>query len=114
MAYALHIERMSGGERVRIPLEEWKRALAAVEGVRLCTQRALTLTSKQGNVLRIPHRDGDAEVYFPEDKAWQAVFNWFQGSATFKPDYPPGGIAKPGMDDGSRAGEAAWRCNPGR
>jgi hypothetical protein len=96
MAYALHIEQQSASEeRVQIPLEEWKLALAAVDGVRLCNERALTLTSKEGNVLRNPHRDGDAEVYFPQDGAWYAVFAWHKGSVTFELDYSPGESASP-------------------
>jgi hypothetical protein len=90
MAYALHIERLASRAAEKpspIPLDEWKRALSAMEGVRLCVQKANTMTIPgTDEVLTIPHRDGDAEVYFPDEKKWHAVFNWFNGSATFKAD----------------------------
>jgi hypothetical protein len=88
MAYALHIERLSledEGQPVLIPLEDWKGALSAVEGARLCVEKTLKIKSPDtGAIISIPHRDGDAEVYFPDEKKWHAVFNWFNGSATFK------------------------------
>ncbi len=86
MAYALHIERLNPkGEAVPIPIEEWKEALSTVRGVRPCSEEAVTISNPATNaVLRIPHRDGDAEVYFPQERAWHAVFSWFRGSASFK------------------------------
>jgi hypothetical protein len=90
MAYALHIERLSlndGAASIPIPLEDWKCALSSVEGARLCVEKALTIKIPDtGKVISIPHRDGDAEVYFPNEQKWHAVFNWFSGSATFKAD----------------------------
>jgi hypothetical protein len=90
MAYALHIERPASKAAEKsspIPLDDWKRALSSVEGVRLCVQKDYAITIPgTGEVLSIPHRDGDAEVYFPDEQKWHAVFNWFNGSATFKAD----------------------------
>ena len=90
MAYTLHIERESSRAAEKpcpIPLDDWKRALSSVKGVRLCVQKDYTQTIPgTGEVLSIPQRDGDAEVYFPAEKKWHAVFNWFNGSATFKVD----------------------------
>jgi hypothetical protein len=90
MAYALHLERLASravGKPTPIPLDDWKRAVSAVEGVRLCVQKDYTIKIPgTGELLSIPHRHGDAEVYFPDEKKWHAVFNWFSGSATFKAD----------------------------
>src|SRR5437762_1505330 len=68
VAYELHIERLpltDEGERTPISSDEWKAALSATEGVRLCPPGAHTITNpKTGEVISIPRRDGDAEVYF--------------------------------------------------
>ncbi len=86
MAYELHIERLDAeGEPVPIPVGDWKRAVLSLAGVRLCTQSAVTLSDpSSGLVLSIPHRDGDAEVYFPQAGAWRPVFSWFGGRASFR------------------------------
>jgi hypothetical protein len=88
MAYCLNIQRLplnEEGEPTPIPLEDWKSALSSTEGARLCVQKALTITNpKTGEVIKIPHREGDAEVYFPDDRTWRAVFGWFRGSASFR------------------------------
>jgi hypothetical protein len=64
MAYELHIERLpvdDEGEATPIPLEDWKAALSATEGVRLCPPGADAITNpKTGEVISIPRRDGDA------------------------------------------------------
>ena len=90
MAYALHLERLAtraAGKPTSIPFDDWKRALSSVEGVRLCVQKDYTITIPGTvEVLSIPHRDGDAEVYFPDEQKWHAAFNWFNGSASFKAD----------------------------
>jgi hypothetical protein len=88
MAYALHIERLPSKNATKptpIPLEDWKRALSAVQGVRLCTEKAYTITIPgTGEIVSFPHRDGDAEVYFSDQQKWHAVLSWFNGSASFK------------------------------
>lgn len=90
MAYALHIERLvskAAEGSTPIPLGDWKQALSEIEGVRLCEQKTYTVTIPgTGKALCIPHRDGDAEVYFPDEQKWHAVFSWFNGSASFKAD----------------------------
>jgi hypothetical protein len=99
MVYALHIERLplkGGAERAPISLKKWKKALSGVEGVRLCVNEAYNIRIPDtGKVLSIPHRGGDAEVYFPDEKKWHAVFNWFNGSATFKADIALGHLPNP-------------------
>jgi len=82
MGYLLHIERFQSGDiakSIPIPLEDWKKALLQAEGVRLCTAETYSIKD-----ISIPHRDGDAEVYFPEEQKWHAVFRWFNGIASFK------------------------------
>ena len=46
MAYELHIERFplnDEGEPTPIPLDDWKAAMSATEGVRLCSPDAATI-----------------------------------------------------------------------
>jgi len=99
MAYELHIERVplsDGGEPTPIPLDEWKSALSAIEGVRLCSPGANTITNpKTGEVISIPRRDGDAEVYFPDERAWHQVFRWFEGAAHVNARFEPGDSSHP-------------------
>ncbi len=88
MAYALHIERLSledDRKPTPIPLDDWKQALSVVEGVRLYSEKVYAITNPNtGEVISFPHCDGDAEVYFPDEQKWHAVFSWFNGSASFK------------------------------
>ena len=82
MAYSLHIGRLqlsNNAKSIPIPLEHWKNALLRTEGVRLCTVDTYSIKD-----ISIPHRDGDAEVHFPEKQKWHAVFSWFNGIASFK------------------------------
>jgi hypothetical protein len=99
MAYQLHIERLplnDEGEPTPILLEEWKSALAATPGVRLCAQGADTTSNpKTGEVISIPRRDGDAEVYFSADGAWRSVFRWFEGAAHLNARFEPGDSSHP-------------------
>lgn len=99
MAYELHIERLpinDEGDPTPIPLEQWKAALLATEGVRLCPQGVHTITNpKTGEVIGIPRRDGDAEVYFPEVQAWHPVFRWFEGAAHVNAKFKPGDSLHP-------------------
>lgn len=90
MTYKLHIERTSG----EIPLEEWKAAVAATGGVRLHSGEFATVVAT-GEVIRINSQDGDAEVYFPKQRAWHIVFRWFRGAASFTPVRPPGDVSYP-------------------
>jgi hypothetical protein len=99
MAYELHIERLplnDEGEATPIPLEDWKAALSATEGVRLCPPGANTITNpKTGEVISIPRRDGDAEVYFPDEQTWRPVFRWFEGAASVNARFDPGDASHP-------------------
>jgi len=80
MAYALHLERDANG----IGLNEWKEAVAAVEGVRLCSGEHSITNPVTHEVITVPLRDGDAEVHFPENNNWRPAFHWFKGRISFK------------------------------
>jgi hypothetical protein len=94
MAYELHIEgttRNEESDRTPLALGDWKVAVSQTEGVRLSSKAADTLTNpKTGEVLRIPRREGDVEVYFPDERAWYGVFRWFDGAAHFNARFEPG------------------------
>mgnify|MGYP000896878071 CR=1 FL=1 len=99
MAYELHIERLplsDEGEPTPIPLDEWKSALSATEGVRTCPSGANSITNpKTGGIISIPSRDGDAEVYFSDERAWHPVFRWFKGAAHVNARFEPGDSSHP-------------------
>ena len=71
MAYCLHICRPakhSDSDPTPIPLEEWRAAVAATEGVRLFTGKAHKATlPTTGQVIKVSANEGDAEVFFPSD-----------------------------------------------
>lgn len=99
MAYELHIERPpldEDGEPTPIPLADWKAALTATEGVRLCPPGAYTkVNPKTGETISISPGDGDAEVYFPEEDTWHAVFRWFEGAAHVNARFEMGDASDP-------------------
>jgi hypothetical protein len=99
MAYELHLERLplsDEGEPTPIPFDDWKAALSATEGVRLCPPGANTITNpKTGEVISIPRRDGDAEVYFSDERAWHPVFRWFEGAAHVNANFKLGDSSHP-------------------
>ena len=94
MAYAIHIERVNDvGEsfdenenRINpISLAEWEAVVAATPGVRLTSADVVGRNSQTGEVIHIPSRAGDAEVYFADESAWIRVYSWFEGAVSFKP-----------------------------
>ena len=98
MAYELHIERLGKDkhdEAIPIPLEDWKAAVAATPGVRLCTPGVRKLTTPDGASINIPVQDGDLEVSFPGEQTWQAVFRWHNGAASFNARFDPGDRSHP-------------------
>lgn len=99
MAYEFHIERLPLNDECEltpIGLEDWKAALSATEGVRLCSPGANTITNpKTGDIISIPRRDGDAEVCFPDEQAWCPVFRWFEGAAHVNAKFDPGDLSHP-------------------
>jgi hypothetical protein len=98
MAYNLHIERLpesKHGKGIAIPLEEWKAAVAATPGVRLCAPGFQTLTAPSGATLNIPVQDGDTAVLFPDTQKWQAVFRWHKNTVSFNARFEPGDTSHP-------------------
>ena len=113
MAYDLHIERIPKNKRAKaipIPLGEWKAAVAATPGVRLCAPGLRRMTFPGGAALNVPIQDGDLEVFFPGEENWQSVFNWSKGAASFKVQFDPGDASHPvwaaAVDLASRLGAA--------
>jgi len=84
------------GEPTPIPLDEWKAALSSTEGVRLCPPGANRIANpKTGQVISIPRRDGDADVYFSDERVWYPVFRWFNGAAHVNARFEPGDSSHP-------------------
>jgi hypothetical protein len=99
MSYDLHIARSGDGhlsDSVPIALVEWCAAVAATEGVRLLGAHAQTVTNPAtGEIISLGSRNGDAEVFFPEEGEWYAVFRWQGDSAAFGARFEPGDMAHP-------------------
>src|SRR5678815_1877724 len=98
MAYELHIERLGEdrhGVATAIPLDEWKAAVSGTPGVRLCTPGIRKITYPHGASINFPIQDGDLEVYFPEEQAWEPVFHWRDGSASVNASFDPGDTTHP-------------------
>lgn len=86
MAYDLRIERDKG---LPIALDEWHEAIKSTEGVRIFADVAQTVSNpKNGNVISINARNGDAEVLFP-DGVWRSVFRWRGAAAVFVARFDP-------------------------
>jgi hypothetical protein len=87
MAYDLHIERE--GEQP-IALSEWRAAIESTDGIRLFAAAAHTHTNpKTGEVISIPAREGDTEVFFPDTGEWHSVFRWRGSSGAFTARFDP-------------------------
>jgi hypothetical protein len=71
MAYELHIEKQQGP----MSLKDWKAALGAIGGVRLCSIEHSGTNPLSGEVVTVPCHEGDAEVYFEADRTWYAAFS---------------------------------------
>ena len=81
MAYDLHIERTN---QEPIALSEWRAVVENTNGVRLFAGAGHTVTNpKTGEVISVGARDGDTEVFFPNDSEWRSVFRWRGKSAVF-------------------------------
>lgn len=120
MAYELHIERRAGpdGDRIAIPVDEWKAALTAVAGVRLYAADLYeTVNPSTGERIRIPAREGDVEVYHADEDAWWPALRWSGGAASAAARFEPGAphpvwlamaalAVRPGARDPWRRGRA--------
>ncbi len=82
MTTGMHIERLQNGVQVPITMDEWRLAVEATEGVRF----AFTSEAEQRDGCGCGRRtsgvkEGDVEVYFPENDAWYLVFLWTERGA---------------------------------
>jgi hypothetical protein len=77
MAQELHITRDGG-----IPLDEWKRAVAAVPGLRLDSSGSSARNPKTGVTISVEGHDGDTAVFL--DGLWRPVFRYYDGWVSFK------------------------------
>jgi hypothetical protein len=100
MAYALHICRLAADRAaedvVPIPLDEWRAALSATEGVRWFAAEHYTIenpTTRQP--IRMKVGEGAAEAFFPKDERWYPAIRWFEGSASFNARLQPGDMTHP-------------------
>ena len=77
MVTGMHIERHREGVLVPISMDEWYAAVDAIEGVRLTGEGEGEQLDGCGCGARSTgKREGDVEVYFPENDAWYVVFLW--------------------------------------
>jgi hypothetical protein len=84
MGYNLHIECWSDSSRVDMTLEEWKSAVARVDGIRLQTSdTTLSNPAKPEQMIRMPLREGSVEVHLSSDDSWAPAITWRKGRATF-------------------------------
>ena len=67
MGYEVHIRRDAGSP---ISLDEWCAIVARTEGIRLATHDVLAVNPATGEKITIPVREGDVEVFFPDDEVW--------------------------------------------
>jgi hypothetical protein len=86
MGYDLHIKRASA-----IPLDEWKRAVASVPGVRLDDSPATVTNPATGVRVAVDGNDGDVAVLVSDE--WVKVFRYFRGGVRFKA--APGALTDP-------------------
>jgi hypothetical protein len=84
MGYSLHIERGSASNANPITINEWKSAVASVDGTRLKTGDNTISNPSTGEVIRIPGKEGEVEVYLQGEDLWIAAITWFEGAATFR------------------------------
>lgn len=85
MSTTLHILRKNGeGQRDKISLEEWKNAIDSHGGLRLCDGDAQQVNPITHEVITMPNRGGDAEVWRDDCQDWLRVFWWSpQGYVSF-------------------------------
>jgi hypothetical protein len=85
MANILLIEREHGVTFQSISFEEWKSAVASVEGVRFQMADAfVTYPDRPEETIAVAYREGSVEVYLPQFDLWAPAIIWFDGRAQFK------------------------------
>jgi hypothetical protein len=77
MSYDFQIRRDEG-----ISIEEWKRAVSSIPGLRLDDSPMTPRNPLTGETATIYGRDGDVAVLL--DSEWVKVFHYFEGRVRFK------------------------------
>jgi hypothetical protein len=99
MAYDYHIKRFGDGldsGQAMISFTDWLATVAATEGVRLSAPQARAITNpKSGEIISIPTREGDAEVFFVDSGQWRPVFRWLDYSVVFAGRFDPRDASHP-------------------
>lgn len=78
MAYDLTISRNDNP----ISLEEWKQTVSVIENAELVTEATQGVNPATGEVISIPHRDGDVKVEINDE--WINCIFFYNGRAIFK------------------------------
>ena len=77
LSSTLHIVRkQADGTHEDISLEEWKQAVAGHEGLRLSDGDARQVNPLTNEIITMPNRGGDAEVWREDCQDWIRVFWW--------------------------------------
>ena len=91
MGYDLHLVRVSGGQEVPIPLEEWLAALESLEAVRQMEDDDVVTNPNTGEVITFPRSPGDTEIFLPDDGEWIKAIRFSDGWPNLRhPDQWPG------------------------
>jgi len=91
MAYELHI----GKRQAEMRLDDWKSAVERLEGVRLVSQEHSITNPATDEVITLPYRDGDTEVFCTLDGIRRPAFTWYNGNASFRANFSPGDLSNP-------------------
>ena len=70
--YEIRIIRPGG----TITLDEWKAAVDYVDGVRLRSNDIPATNPHTGEVITVPHREGDAEIFFEDTRQSGPILTW--------------------------------------
>jgi hypothetical protein len=77
MAYEIHITRLGpDGHSAPITFSDWRAAVEQTPNIRLAGADHQIGNPQTGEVIRIAHAGGDAEVLLSEDGQWRRVFRW--------------------------------------
>lgn len=89
----LHIQRKDhDGALAMIDLEDWKKAVATIEDLRLADGDAQQINPRTHEIVSMPNRGGDVEIWRPDCEDWLRVF-WYS---------PEGYISFPAPEPGVR------------
>lgn len=77
MVTHLHIERQDGsGHRKAIGLDEWTAAVKATQGVRMANGDAAAADPVNKEMVVLPNRGGDVEVFRKDCRKWLRALFW--------------------------------------